>query len=123
LQLGVTAKQLIGAKGAPIFQRERTWTYNSIDSSHNGVLTAVFSARLEGSDDKVVAIEYVGDESSAPPDIPYLNGLTEVELKNRFGYLVGMGSPTEDITTLRFRNGVYADTRDGKVFRYGIYDR
>jgi hypothetical protein len=32
-----------------------------------------------------------------------------------------MGSPSEDVTTFRFRNGVYADARNGKVFRYGIY--
>ena len=121
LQLGMTAKQLLDAKGAPILQQQRTWTYNTVDSSHNGVLTAVFSATPEGSDEKVVAIEFVGDEVSAPPDLPYLNGLTEDALKERFGYLIGMGSPSKDIMTLRFRNGIYADTRNGKVFRYGIY--
>jgi membrane associated rhomboid family serine protease len=121
VQLGMTARQLLDAKGTPIFQQHKNWTYNRVDSSHNGVLTAVFAAHSDGSDEKVVLIEFTGDEASAPPELPYLNGLTEDDLKERFGYLIGMGSPSEDITTLRFRNGIYADTRNGKVFRYGIY--
>jgi Domain of unknown function (DUF4034) len=121
LQLGMSAEQLLNAKGPPISRDQRAWAYNSVDSAHNGVVTAVFSAGPAGSDESVMSIEYIGDEASAPPDLPYLNGLAEEDLKQRFGYIVGMGSPTKDIVTLRFRNGVYADTRRGRVFRYGIY--
>lgn len=85
------------------------------------MLMAVFSPTTDTSDPTIVSIEFTGDEVSAPSEVPYLNGLTEDDLKERFGYLVGMGSPEKDVVTLRFKNGVYADTRDGKVFRYGIY--
>jgi membrane associated rhomboid family serine protease len=121
LQLGETAQQVLTAKGAPIFRQQKSWTFNTVDSAHNGVVTATFSAAPDDPEAKVVAVEFIGDEKSAPPELPYLNGLSEDDLRDEFGYLVAMGSPTTDTTTLQYKNGVYAQTRNGKVFRYGIY--
>jgi hypothetical protein len=73
------------------------------------------------ADGKVVAISYTGDEASAPRELPYLNGMSEDSLRDQYGNLIGMGSPSQDVTSLKYRNGVYVDTRNGKVFRYGIY--
>ena len=88
---------------------------------HNGVLTALFAVPTNDPSGKMVAIEYIGDQDSAPRDLPYLNSFSRDDLRDRFGNLIGMGSPSEDVTSLRYRNGVYAETRNGRVFRYGIY--
>ena len=67
-----------------------------------------------------MSIEFTGDDTSAPSELPYLNGLSLADLKERFGYLTGMGSPSDDVTRYMFKNGVYADVRMDTVFRYGI---
>jgi rhomboid protease GluP len=121
IRLGISPTELGQLKGHPLPEPYEHWTYNIGDSSHHAMLMAVFSPTTDTSDPTIVSIEFTGDEVSAPSEVPYLNGLTEDDLKERFGYLVGMGSPEKDVVTLRFKNGVYADTRDGKVFRYGIY--
>ena len=121
MRLGMTSKDLLATKGPPITQQDKHWAYNIGDSQHNGVITVVFSASTNDPVGIVVAIEFVGDRESAPSELPYLNGFSEDNLRDQFGSLIGMASPTEDVTSLRYRNGVYADTRNGRVFQYGIY--
>jgi hypothetical protein len=121
IRLGISATELGQLKGPPLPKPYDNWTYTIGDSSHRATLMAVFSPTMDTSDSTIISIEFAGDETSAPPELPYLNGLTEDDLKERFGYLVGMGSPEDDVVRLKFKNGVYADTRNGRVFRYGIY--
>ena len=120
VRLGMTARELLEAKGEPIHKTTDYWTYNSIDASHNGVLTAGFG-KSDGSDPQVAGIEFIGDAESSPKELPYLDGLSESDLRDRFSYLVGMASPSDDITRLKYKNGVYADLQNDRVVRYGIY--
>jgi rhomboid protease GluP len=120
VRLGMTSEELLAAKGRPLDKQDKSWTYNASNSTRAGVLTVAFSTPAN-ADGKVVAISYTGDEASAPRELPYLNGMSEDSLRDQYGNLIGMGSPSQDVTSLKYRNGVYADTRNGKVFRYGIY--
>jgi hypothetical protein len=120
VRLGMTRRELLAAKGDPIRQEEAYWVYNSIDSKHNGVLTAAFSPSGQDSDGIVRAVEYTGDEMSAPTELPYLNGWTSVKVIEKYGAQIDGRLTLTGEMTFRFRNGVYVNTRDEKVYRYGI---
>jgi hypothetical protein len=120
MRLGMTDLELLQAKGEPIRKDPNYWSYDSVDSGHNGVLTVTFS-KNDISVAKVTAIEFAGDAQSSPKELPYLTGLSESDLRDKFSYLVGMGSPSGNITRLKYRNGVYADLQNDRVVRYGIY--
>jgi membrane associated rhomboid family serine protease len=121
LRLGMTRKELLAGKGPPIRREETYWVYNSIDSKHNGVLTAALSLSGQDSEGVVRAIEYTGDEQSAPQDLPYLNGWDSVKVVEKYGPQIEEIHPRIGEATLTFPNGVYVETRDGKVYRYGIF--
>jgi hypothetical protein len=120
VRLGMTRKELLAAKGDPIRQEETYWVYNSIDSKHNGVLTAAFSPSRQDSVGVVRAIEYTGDEVSAPAELPYLNDWSSVKVIEKYGAQIDGRLTLTGEMTFRFRNGVYVDTHDEKVYRYGI---
>jgi membrane associated rhomboid family serine protease len=122
LRLGMTRNELLSAKGHPIHQEETYWVYNTIDSSHNGVLTAVFSPPSHDSEGVVRAIEYTGDEMSAPGELPFLNELSSVKVIEMYGPQIDGRLTLSGRMLFKFRNGVYVDTRDEKVFRYGIFE-
>jgi hypothetical protein len=120
VRLGMTRKELVTAKGNPIRQEATYWVYNSVDSKHNGVLTAVFSPSGQDSVSVVRAIEYTGDEVSAPTELPYLNDWSSVGVIEKYGTQVDGRLTLTGEMTFRFRNGVYVNTHDEKVYRYGI---
>jgi hypothetical protein len=120
VRLGMTRKELLAAKGNPVRQEEWYWVYNSIDSKHYGVLTAVFSPSTRESEGVVRAVAYSGDEISAPSELPYLDDLSSVEVIQKYGPQVRGRLTLTGEMTFKFRNGVYVNTRDEKVYRYGI---
>ena|ERR1700736_4330021 len=120
VRVGMTRKELLAAKGNPVRQEEWYWVYNSIDSKHYGVLTAVFSPSTRESEGVVRAIAYSGDEMSAPSELPYLDDLSSVEVIQKYGPQVRGRLTLTGEMTFKFRNGVYVNTRDEKVYRYGI---
>ena len=122
LRLGMTRNELLSAKGHPILREETYWVYNTIDSKHNGVLTAVFSPSSRDSEGVVRAIEYTGDGMSAPGELPFLNELSSVKVIEMYGPQIDGRLTLSGRMIFRFRNGVYVDTRDEKVFRYGIFE-
>jgi hypothetical protein len=120
VRLGMTRKELLAAKGNPVLRKEGYWVYNSIDSKHYGVLTAVFSPRTGESEGVIRAIAYSGDEISAPPELPYLDDLSSVAILQKYGPQITGHLTLLGEMTFAFRNGVYVNTREEKVYRYGI---
>ena len=121
VRIGMTRGDLLAAKGRPVQQEENYWVYNTIDSKHNGVVTAVFSLFGEGSEGTVVAVAYSGDQASAPPELPYLNDTSVIDVLQNYGpQITGHLSLHADVT-YTFRNGIYINSRDEKVYRYGIF--
>jgi hypothetical protein len=91
-----------------------------IDSKHDGVITATFSPSGQDSESVVWAIEYVGDEESAPVELPYLNEWSSVRVIEKYGAQIEGNLTLQGEMTFKFRNGVYVNTHDEKVYRYGI---
>jgi membrane associated rhomboid family serine protease len=121
VRIGMTRQELLAAKGSPIQQEPKYWAYNSVDSKHSGVLTVVFSPPRQGSEETVLAIAYSGDEASAPAEIPYLNEMSSTEVLQAYGPQITGNLTLHAEMTFTFRNGIYVNTRDAKVFRYGIF--
>ena len=120
IRLGMTHEELLAGKGKPIRQEPTYWVYNSVDSKHDGVLTAAFSSSGPNSVSAVRAVEYTGDEASAPTELPYLNDWSSVKVIEKYGAQIDGRLTLTGEMTFRFRNGVYVNTHDEKVYRYGI---
>jgi membrane associated rhomboid family serine protease len=120
VRLGMTGKELVAAKGQPIRQDETNWVYNTMDSKHNGVIAVGFSPSRENSEGVVRAIEYTGDEASAPSELPYLNDWSSVAVIEKYGAQISGSLTLTGEMTFTFPNGVYVNTHDEKVYRYGI---
>jgi hypothetical protein len=120
VRLGMTRKELLAAKGNPVLRKDGYWVYNSIDSKHYGVLTVVFSPPTGQSEGVIRAIAYSGDEISSPPELPYLDDLSSVAMLQKYGPQITGHLTLRGEMTFAFRNGVYINTRDEKVYRYGI---
>jgi hypothetical protein len=86
-----------------------------------GVVTAVFSPSREGSEGTVLAIAYSGDQASAPRELPYLTDTSAVEVLQVYGPQLSGHLALHADVTYTFRNGIYVNTRDEKVYRYGIF--
>ncbi|HVC00886.1 MAG TPA: rhomboid family intramembrane serine protease [Steroidobacteraceae bacterium] len=121
ITIGMTAQQLLGAAGTPVAKDHKSWTYNSIDASHNGVLSAYFTAASAGQERRVDAIEYVGDRASAPRHIAFLDGLSQAQLLRQFSGTHIVKPVNHDLFYIYFANGVFAGLNDGVVKSYGIY--
>jgi len=121
IRLGLTREELQTAKGPATRQTATSWIYNALDAKHNGVLTAYFATATEDPKERVKAIDYVGDEESAPSDLPYLTDLSSVQILQRYGAQVSGHLVLSGPMMFSFANGIYVATRDEKVYAYGIY--
>jgi membrane associated rhomboid family serine protease len=121
VRIGMTRNELLAAKGKAVREEEDYWVYNTVDSKHNGVVTAVFSPSREGSEGTVLAVAYSGDQAAAPPELPYLNDTGVIEVLQNYGPALTGKLTLHAETTYTFRNGVYVNSRDEKVYRYGIF--
>jgi hypothetical protein len=120
-RIGMTRRELLAAKGRPVQQEENYWVYNTIDSKHNGVVTAVFSPSRDGSEETVLAVAYSGDLASAPAELPYLNDTSVIDVLQSYGPQLSGHLALHADVTYTFRNGIYVNTREEKVYRYGIF--
>jgi hypothetical protein len=68
----------------------------------------------------VQSIEYSGDQASAPTELSYLIDLTSVQVIQTYGAQLKGNLTLRGDMKFVFRNGVYVDTLDEKVYRYGI---
>jgi membrane associated rhomboid family serine protease len=121
VRIGMTRGELLAGKGSPVHQGEDYWVYNTVDSKHNGVVTAVFSPSREGSEGTVLAVAYSGDQASAPAELPYLDDTSVIDVLQNYGPQLSGHLALHADTTYTFRNGIYVNSRDEKVYRYGIF--
>jgi rhomboid protease GluP len=121
IRIGMTRDELLAAKGPPVRREETYWVYNTIDSRHNGVVTAVFSPSEGTSQGTVLAVAYNGDQASAPSELPFLIDDNVVEVLEIYGPQISGHLALHADTTYTFRNGLYINSRDEKVYRYGIF--
>jgi membrane associated rhomboid family serine protease len=119
-RLGMTPESVLATKAKPVRQEPGYWAYNTADSKHNGMLTVVFSRPTQNSASKVLAIAYSGDEGSSPLELPYLDGLSVEDVIEKFGQPIKGRLAARGEMTYKFSNGVYINTLDGQVYRYGI---
>jgi membrane associated rhomboid family serine protease len=121
VRIGMTRRELLQAKGRPVHQEENYWVYNTIDSKHNGVVTAVFSLPRDGKEGTVLAVAYSGDQASAPAELPYLNDTSVIDVLQSYGPQISGHLALRADVTYTFRNGIYVNSREEKVYRYGIF--
>jgi rhomboid protease GluP len=121
-KLGMTSREILNSKGAPIKRTPAGWLYNSVDSRHDGILSLALTTPSEVEDAKIYSIEYTGDGDSAPNDLPFLRGFTEAEMVRKYGQPLRRSGVASGWTYLLFRNGVYV-VLDGtqRVRMYGIF--
>jgi membrane associated rhomboid family serine protease len=121
-KLGMTSAEILKAKGVPLVQEKTAWVYNSIDSTHDAVLTVFFASNNQSDVGPVYAIEFTGrDRGSAPPEIPYLNALNSSEIISKYGEPTSR-TKQEATEFLWFRNGVYVGLHNDRIYRYGIFN-
>lgn len=121
VRIGMTQSELLSEKGRPVHQEENYWVYNTIDSRHYGVVTVVFYPSRKDSEKKVLAVAYSGDEASAPAELPYLKGEGVTDILQAYGPQISGNLSLHADTTYTFTNGIFVNTRDEKVYRYGIF--
>jgi hypothetical protein len=84
-------------------------------------VTAVFSPSRESAEGTVLAVAYSGDEVSAPAELPYLNDTSVIDVLESYGPQLSGKLTLHADMTYTFRNGIYVNTREEKVYRYGIF--
>jgi hypothetical protein len=86
------------------------------------VLTVFFSPGSQREIGLVRAIEFTGhDLASAPPEMPYLNSLKTSDVILKYGEPIRR-TDSQGTAFLWFRNGVYIDVWEDKIYGYGIFD-
>jgi rhomboid protease GluP len=121
VRLGMRSQELIAAKGQPIRKTGADWVYNTPDSSHDGTLVISFGPTGADSGGSVQAIEYIGDAFSAPSELPYMNEWKSVTVLQAFGPQISGQLTLFGEMTFKFKSGLFVDTHDEKVYRYGIF--
>ena len=120
---GMNARELLQSKGDPIQRRQREWLYNTVDSRHDGVLSIELSPAGNDQDSKIVSIEFIGNQESAPVDLPFLRGLDRSEIIRKYGEPIRQSGDPSQRTFLLFRNGIFVALDDtNRVRYYGIFD-
>ena len=119
VRLGMTANELLAAKGPPLSKLDGNWRYNTVDAKHEGVITVGWREAGGVTGPVVSSVEYSGDENSAPKDVPFLKGEAKGDLFSRYGNPVDMRLH-DDLMNYQFANGVVISARDDRVVYYGI---
>jgi membrane associated rhomboid family serine protease len=119
LKLGTTVGQLIQMKGQPINRDGLAWVYNTGDSRHDGVITVILTSESNGA---VRAITYDGDQASAPPELPFLRGMSKDDLVKQYGAVQVTQDNHDGTAWILFDNGVGVFLLHAVVQGYGIFD-
>ncbi len=121
IRLGMSQADLLKVKGVPIRQEDTYWVYNSVDARHNGALTVFFSIAGRDPEAIVQAVEYMGDSESQPAELPDLLDWSSVRVIQRYGPQIDGRLTLRGNMRFQFKNGLYVDTVDERVRRYGIF--
>jgi membrane associated rhomboid family serine protease len=119
LKLGTTVSQLIQSKGQPLNRNGLTWVYKTVDSRDDGVISITLTSESNGS---VRAIIYDGDQASAPPELPFLRGMSKDDIIKKYGRVLDTQDNHDGSAWILFDNGVGVFIVHEIVRIYGIYD-
>jgi membrane associated rhomboid family serine protease len=119
LKLGTPVEKLIQLKGQPIQRQGAAWIYSVGASEDQGVVSAILTSETKGS---VRAVLYDGDKASAPPELPYLRGMSKDEVIKRYGRILATKDGQDGSAWVIFENGVGVYMAHAVVRSYGIYD-
>jgi membrane associated rhomboid family serine protease len=119
LKLGTTVQQLMQLRGQPIKRDGVAWDYYIVDSRHDGVVTVVLTSESNGS---VRAVLYDGDKASAPPELPFLRGMSKDDIFKQYGRVAGTKDNRDGSAWILFDNGVGVFIVHAVVRTYGIFD-
>jgi len=121
--LGITASQLIRAKGAPLKKvSSNHWIYNSIDDAHDGVLDVFFSDDAIEESREVRMVFYFGKREAQPAGMAKLLGRKRQSLVRQYGEPVSEASAGPRGQYLYFRNGIVVTVVSDATLGYGIWD-
>jgi len=121
VRIGMSADEVLQARGEPYRRDGASWLYNTIDDAHDGLLEVRFEPGASGSQ-SVGAVVYVGEHGGAPGELPYLVGLTVPEVAHRYGEPVAVRPVAKGSAGMWYRNGVVAFTEEDVIHRYGVFD-
>ncbi|MBV8144490.1 MAG: rhomboid family intramembrane serine protease [Gammaproteobacteria bacterium] len=119
--LGMTLTQLEAAKGKPLQMDSYHWTYNSIDSAHDGLVDVFIRSDADGRA-AVWAIVFWGKPEAEPPGMANLLEFSSADLTMRYG-APRFANAGGDARYLYFSNGIIAWMADDKVRGYGVYEQ
>jgi membrane associated rhomboid family serine protease len=119
--LGMSMEELQRAKGKPLQADQYQWTYNSIDSAHDGLLEVLLTRSSDHRSPRVWGVEYLGKPDAEPPGMPNLIGFTAADVMLRYGAPAHQTSPRENYAQMYFSNGMMVWLERGKVKGYGVY--
>ncbi|PWT85902.1 MAG: transglutaminase [Acidobacteria bacterium] len=121
--LGITASQLIHARGAPAQKiASNHWIYNSIDAAHDGLLDVLFSEDAAEESREVRMVIFSGKRGAEPAGMAKLLGRTRQSLVRQYGEPVSEAAAGPHGKYLYFQNGVAVLVVSDATMSYGIYD-
>jgi membrane associated rhomboid family serine protease len=118
-KLGTTVAKLIQLKGQPIKREGQAWIYSAGSAQSDGFISAILTSETNGS---VRAVLYDGDRSSAPPELPYLRGMSKDDVVKQYGRVLATKDDQDGSAWIIFDNGVGVFLVHAIVRSYGIYD-
>jgi len=122
IRLGVTRIEVERAKGLPVKVDGQVAYYNAAGPGDEALVEIVYGPASEASTQPVRAILYFGDRENAPPELPFIGGMTREQLNARFGPPVWGSSRTGGEDYWQLTGGITVNLRKGKVEEYGIRD-
>lgn len=120
--LGMTAAQVLAAKGKPIREQPDDWIYNSIDEAHDGLLEVTFKDRPAGSSATVWCVLFWGRREGEPPGMVDLLPLNRQGLEARYGGPAYEERRGPDFSYVYFRNGLLVGLEGDRIRAYGVYN-
>jgi Domain of Unknown Function with PDB structure (DUF3857) len=121
--LGITAAQLLHAKGAPAKKiASNHWIYNSIDDAHDGLLGVFFSDDAVEASREVRMVTFSGKRGAEPAGMAKLLGRTRQSLTRQYGEPVSEASAGPQLQRVYFRNGIAVLLVSDVAMSYGIFD-
>jgi membrane associated rhomboid family serine protease len=122
LHLGMSASELLRLRGEPRRRQDKTnWMYTPVDRSIDAVVDVYFSKDAAGEPNVIVSIMYSGERKAAPPELPYLVGLSAQELAQRYGQRTGETNSEPGFSYGYYAGGIVAWMERGRAIGYGIY--
>jgi membrane associated rhomboid family serine protease len=122
VRLGETRAGLEKSKGRPLKIEHDACFYRAAGTGNDDLVEVTFTPSGNRPTDVVAAVFYQGDRANAPPELPFIIGVTGDQLLERFHQPVWTRVPDNDSEYEMFESGLTAYLWHREVRRYGIQD-